>query len=138
MVSVLQQRGSPFIPEISAEVVAPNFKLLDLPKYDGTRDPQEHLIAYEHVMLLYEQFEVINVHIFIITLTDRAQEWFTSLLTGMVISYENLVHKFLNHFASKKKSQRKATYLFTIRQEEYESLRDFINRFNNIAFEVND
>lgn len=39
MVSALQQRGSPFIPEILAEVLALNFKLPDLPKYDGTKDP---------------------------------------------------------------------------------------------------
>lgn len=39
VVSAHQQQGSPFIPEILDKVVALNFKLLDLPKYDGTKDP---------------------------------------------------------------------------------------------------
>ncbi|KAL0413601.1 UNVERIFIED_CONTAM: Retrovirus-related Pol polyprotein from transposon gypsy [Sesamum radiatum] len=33
--------------EILTEVVDPSFRMPDLPKYDGTKDPQEHIAAFE-------------------------------------------------------------------------------------------
>ncbi|KAL2250275.1 UNVERIFIED_CONTAM: hypothetical protein Sindi_2149800 [Sesamum indicum] len=35
--------------EILTEIVSPNFRMPDLPKYDGARDPLEHLAAFDMV-----------------------------------------------------------------------------------------
>ncbi|KAL0313507.1 UNVERIFIED_CONTAM: hypothetical protein Sradi_5750000 [Sesamum radiatum] len=56
----------------------------DLPKYDGTKDPQEHIAAFELVMNLYGQSNAINAKLFITTLTGKAQEWFASLPGGCI------------------------------------------------------
>ncbi|KAL0410964.1 UNVERIFIED_CONTAM: hypothetical protein Slati_3686100 [Sesamum latifolium] len=110
----------------------------DLPKYDGTKDPQEHVAAFELVMNLYGQSSAINAKLFITTLTGKAQEWFTSLPSGGIETFEQLIQKFTFHFASKRKQKRSATYLFNIRQREDESLKNFIGRFNNETLEVQD
>ncbi|KAL2245916.1 UNVERIFIED_CONTAM: hypothetical protein Sindi_2859800 [Sesamum indicum] len=130
--------NSPFINEILSEVVGPNFQLPDLPKYDGLKDPREHITTFEMVMNLYRQTDSINAKLFVTTLTGKAQEWFTSLPNGTIGSYEQLIHRFAYHFASKQKSKRSAAHLFAIWQGSDESLKDFMGRFNNETLEVQD
>ncbi|XP_011100179.1 uncharacterized protein LOC105178414 [Sesamum indicum] len=65
-------------------------RMPDLPKYDGTRDPQEHLAAFDMVMNLYGQSSSIIAKLFVTTLTGKAQEWFTNLLPGSIESHEQL------------------------------------------------
>ncbi|KAL2254571.1 UNVERIFIED_CONTAM: hypothetical protein Sindi_0251800 [Sesamum indicum] len=130
--------NSPFTNEILSEVIGSNFRLPDLPKYDGSKDPREHITAFEMVMNLYRQTDSINAKLFVTTLTGKAQEWFTSLPSGTIESYEQLIHRFAYHFASKGKSKRSATHLFAIRQGSDESLKNFMGRFNNETLEVQD
>ncbi|KAL2226260.1 UNVERIFIED_CONTAM: Retrovirus-related Pol polyprotein from transposon gypsy [Sesamum indicum] len=76
--------------QILMEVVNPNFKMPDLPKYDGTKDPQEHLAAFDLVINLYGQSGPINAKLFVTTLVGKAQEWFTNLPPGSIESNEQL------------------------------------------------
>ncbi|KAL2230887.1 UNVERIFIED_CONTAM: hypothetical protein Sindi_1683100 [Sesamum indicum] len=110
----------------------------DLPKYDGLKDPQEHVSAFDLVMNLYGQTDSIKAKLSVTTLTGKAQEWFTSLPAGSIESHEQLVQKFVFNFASKRKQKRSATYLFTIGQKENETLKNFMGRFNNETLEVQD
>ncbi|KAL2232546.1 UNVERIFIED_CONTAM: hypothetical protein Sindi_1434600 [Sesamum indicum] len=135
---VLQNRSSPFTNRILLEVVDSSFRFLDLPKYDGSKDPREHVVAFDLVMNLYGQTDPIKAKLFVTTLKGKAQEWFTSLGSGTIDSYEQLIHKFSFHFASKRKTKRSATHLFTIRQREDETLKAFMGRFNNEVLEVQD
>ncbi|KAL0400151.1 UNVERIFIED_CONTAM: hypothetical protein Sradi_2358400 [Sesamum radiatum] len=73
---------------ILTEVVDPSFRMPDLPKYDGTKDPQEHIAAFELVMNLYGQSSAINAKLFVTTLTGKAQEWFTSLPGGGIETFD--------------------------------------------------
>ncbi|KAL0433349.1 UNVERIFIED_CONTAM: hypothetical protein Slati_2669200 [Sesamum latifolium] len=135
---VSQNRNSPFSNKILTEVVDPSFRMPDLPKYDRTKDPQEHVVAFELVMNLYGQSGEINAKLFVTTVTGKAQEWFTSLPSRGIETFEQLVQKFTFHFASKRKQKRSSTYLFNIRQKEDESLKNFIGRFNNETLEIQD
>ncbi|XP_011079220.1 uncharacterized protein LOC105162804 [Sesamum indicum] len=148
---VSQNRISPFTNRILLEVVDSSFRFPDLPKYDGSKDPREHVAAFDLVMNLYGQTDPIKAKLFITTLKGKAQEWFTSLGSGTIDSYEftslgsgtidsyeQLIHKFSFHFASKRKAKRSATHLFTIRQREDETLKAFMGRFNNEVLEVQD
>ncbi|XP_011071428.1 uncharacterized protein LOC105156873 [Sesamum indicum] len=110
----------------------------DLPKYDGTKDPQEHVAAFDLVMNLYGQSGPINAKLFVTTLTEKAQEWFTSLPPDSIESHEQLMQNFTFHFASKRKQKRSATHLFTIRQRKNKTLKSFMWRFNNETLEVQD
>ncbi|KAL0292718.1 UNVERIFIED_CONTAM: hypothetical protein Sradi_6977500 [Sesamum radiatum] len=115
-----------------------SFRMSDLSKYDGTNDPQEHVAAFELVMNLYGQSGSINAKLFVTTLTGKVQEWFTNSPSGSVETYEQLMQKFAFHFASKRKQKCSATYLFTIRQKEDESLKKFIGRFKNEILQIQD
>ncbi|KAL2251873.1 UNVERIFIED_CONTAM: hypothetical protein Sindi_2309600 [Sesamum indicum] len=88
---VKQSRNTPFANKILTEVMGLSFRLPDLPKYDGSKDPQEQITAFELVMNLYGQTDSINAKLFVTTLTGKAQEWFTSLPSGTIESYGQLV-----------------------------------------------
>ncbi|KAL2226838.1 UNVERIFIED_CONTAM: Retrovirus-related Pol polyprotein from transposon [Sesamum indicum] len=133
---VSQNKNSPFCNDILIQTVQPGFRVPDLRRYDGMRDPQEHVAAFEMVMNLYGQSAPIMAKLFATTLTGKAQEWFTNLPRGSIESYEQLVQKFNFHFASKKKQKRSATHLFNIRQREDETLKNFMGQFNNETLEV--
>ncbi|XP_020547587.1 uncharacterized protein LOC110011573 [Sesamum indicum] len=135
---VTQNKHSSFCNRILREIVSTTFKMPDLPKYDGLKDPQEHVSAFDLVMNLYGQSDPIKAKLFVTTLMGKAQEWFMSLPLGSIESHEQLVQKFIFHFASKRKQKRSATYLFTIRQKENETLKNFMGRFNNETLEVQD
>ncbi|KAL2251819.1 UNVERIFIED_CONTAM: Retrovirus-related Pol polyprotein from transposon opus [Sesamum indicum] len=106
---VAHNRNSPFCNKILIETVNPSFRMPDLLKYNGTRDPKSIWLP---------------------------STW--NLLLGSIELHEQLVQKFAFHFASKRKQKRSATHLFTIRQGENESLRSFMGRFNNETLEVQD
>ncbi|KAK4388269.1 hypothetical protein Sango_2433500 [Sesamum angolense] len=73
------------------------------------------------------------------TMIRKPQECFTNFPSGGSIeTFELLVQKFTFHFASKRKQKRSATYLFNIRQNDDESLKNYIGRFNNEILEVQD
>ncbi|KAL2228729.1 UNVERIFIED_CONTAM: hypothetical protein Sindi_1852600, partial [Sesamum indicum] len=135
---VTQNKHSPFYNRILSEVVNATFKMPDLQKYAGLKNPQEHVSAFDLVMNLYGQTESIKAKLFVTTLTGKAQEWFTSLPAGSIESHEQLVQKFVFHFTSKRKQKRSATYLFTIRQKENETIKNFMGRFNNETLEIQD
>ncbi|XP_011078520.1 uncharacterized protein LOC105162224 [Sesamum indicum] len=135
---VSQNRSSPFTNRILLEVVDSSFRFPDLPKYDGSKDPREHVAAFDLVMNLYGQTDPIKAKLFVTTLKGKTQEWITSLGSGTIDSYEQLIHKFSFHFSSKRKAKRSTTHLFTIRQREDETLKAFMGRFNNEVLEVQD
>ncbi|KAL2248277.1 UNVERIFIED_CONTAM: hypothetical protein Sindi_2680000 [Sesamum indicum] len=99
---------------------------------------REPVISRAEVENVGRQTDSINAKLFVTTLTGKAQEWFTSLPSGTIESYEQLIHRFAYHFASKGKSKRSATHLFAIRQGSDESLKSFMGRFNNETLEVQD
>ncbi|XP_011100847.1 uncharacterized protein LOC105178959 [Sesamum indicum] len=89
------------------------FRVPDLQRYDGTKDPYEHIAAFEMVMNLYGQPGPIMAKLFATTLTGKAQE-------------------------CKKKQKRSATHLFNICQRDDETLKSFMERFSNETLELQD
>ncbi|KAL2243910.1 UNVERIFIED_CONTAM: Retrovirus-related Pol polyprotein from transposon opus [Sesamum indicum] len=109
---VTQNKHSPFCNKILSEVVNAAFKMPDLPNYDGLKNQQEHVSAFDLVMNLYGQSDSIKAKLFVTTLTGKAQEWFTSLPVGSIKSHEQL--------------------------RDNETLKIFMGRFNNETLEVQD
>ncbi|KAL2253360.1 UNVERIFIED_CONTAM: hypothetical protein Sindi_0130700 [Sesamum indicum] len=135
---VVHNKNSPFSNDILVQVVEPGFRVPDLPRYDGTKGPYEHVAAFDMVMNLYGQPGPIMAKLFATTLTGKVQEWFTNLPRGSIDSHEQMIQKFSFHFASQRKQKRSATHLFTIRQREDETLKSFVGRFNNEMIEIQD
>ncbi|KAL0332839.1 UNVERIFIED_CONTAM: hypothetical protein Scaly_2185400 [Sesamum calycinum] len=69
-------------------------------------------------------------------LSKPALAWFNQLQAGTISSLEQLIQRFLHHFSMNKRVPKTAAFLFTIRQTENETLRDYMQRFVEAVHEV--
>ncbi|KAL2246159.1 UNVERIFIED_CONTAM: hypothetical protein Sindi_2884100 [Sesamum indicum] len=122
--------------EVNTEALPAGLKVSNLPEYDGARDPQEHLDKFYAKIDWYDLSDAAYCKVFRTTLSKRALAWFNQLPAGTISSLEQLVQHFLHHFSMNKKIPKTAAYLFTVRQREGETLRDFMQKFVDAVHEV--
>lgn len=72
-----------FKPSARPELVLKRFKMLNIPKYDGTSDPQEHITTYTMSVkgndLARHEIKTILLKKFGETLTKGALTWYSLL-----------------------------------------------------------
>ncbi|XP_012845949.1 PREDICTED: uncharacterized protein LOC105965950 [Erythranthe guttata] len=118
------------------EVLPLGFRIPNLPQFDGTGDPQEHLNNFYAKLDLYGLSNAAYCKIFQTTLTDQAQVWFNGLPGGSLDNLDQLATHFLNHDSRNKKYAKTGSYLFKVIQRDGEPLRDYIQRFVKAVHEV--
>ncbi|KAL0396845.1 UNVERIFIED_CONTAM: hypothetical protein Scaly_0132900 [Sesamum calycinum] len=133
---VAPQRRNPFSTAILAEALLTGVKVSNLSEYDGTGDPQEHLDKFYAKIDWYDLRDAAYCKVFRTTLSKRALAWFNQLPAGTISSFEQLTQRFLHHFSMNKRVPKTAAFLFTMRQRENESLRDYMQRFVEAVHEV--
>ncbi|KAJ0954080.1 hypothetical protein HanRHA438_Chr00c29g0854791 [Helianthus annuus] len=90
---------SKFTKRIAEAPMPPKLKLpLNFDRYDGTRDPEDHLHAFKGAGQLGRWPMPVWCHMFVQTLTVGARLWFDSLPPEGIDSYEELSEKFLRNF----------------------------------------
>nr|XP_025647775.1 uncharacterized protein LOC112742761 [Arachis hypogaea] len=62
-------------------------------KYDGTKDPQEHLTAFEAIMNLEGATVAVRCRAFPVTLAGPAIKWFNALPNGSIASFHDITRK---------------------------------------------
>ncbi|XP_073291138.1 uncharacterized protein [Primulina huaijiensis] len=130
------KRGSPFSLAILEEGLPPNFRQSNIGEYDGHTDPEEHLGRFENAALLHQYSDGVRCRVFLGTLVRSAQQWFNTLQPNSIQSFEDFATAFLHRFASSKRHQRNYLSLFVMKQQETETLREFVQRFNSAALEI--
>ncbi|XP_014679194.1 PREDICTED: uncharacterized protein LOC106819047 [Priapulus caudatus] len=118
------------------ELIPPNFKLSQFESYDGTSDPVDHLEAFRTMMLLHGAPDTILCRAFPSTLKGAARNWYSTLKSGTIFSFDQMSHQFVAHFVSSRCPRKGSEFLMNIRQREGESIRAYINRFNVAVLEV--
>ncbi|KAL0405201.1 UNVERIFIED_CONTAM: hypothetical protein Slati_3834000 [Sesamum latifolium] len=131
------KRGIPFSEHIIMEELPAHFRAPShLPAYDGTTDPAKHICKFENAALLHRYTDGIKYRTFLTTLTNSAQQWFDQLPAGSVRSFAEFSSLFRHQFASSKKYQKSVISLFRVKQEDNETLRAYVQRFNTTILEV--
>ncbi|KAL0428390.1 UNVERIFIED_CONTAM: hypothetical protein Slati_3013800 [Sesamum latifolium] len=97
---------------------------------------QEHLSRFENAALLHRYTDDIKCRVFVTTFARAAQQWFNQLPPSMIGSFREFRSLFLHQFASSRNHRKTELSLFSIRQKEGESLKDYLQRFNTAALEV--
>ena len=128
--------GSPFSVEIQKEVLPLNVTQLHLEHYEGTLDPEDHLAYFMNTLQLHNFSDVIMCKLFASSLKGIARSWFSQLSTGSIKTFSQLMSHFRAHFMTNRKTKRDYSYLFTIKQKNNESLKDYVMRFNWAKLEV--
>ncbi|KAL0434462.1 UNVERIFIED_CONTAM: hypothetical protein Slati_2780500 [Sesamum latifolium] len=133
--AVTPARKSPFSMQILAEALPQGIRIPSLTEYDGTRDPKDHLEKFLAKAALLDMSDTGYCKIFRTTLSRKAMAWFNQLPIHTIENFEQS-QCCLHHFFINKRYHKTASYLFTMVQQEQESLRDYVQRFSETVLEV--
>ncbi|KAL0458404.1 UNVERIFIED_CONTAM: hypothetical protein Slati_0467600 [Sesamum latifolium] len=125
--------GSPCEQIMTKELPAHFRAPAHLPMYDGSIDPAEHIRRFDNVALLHRYTDSIKYRVFLTTLTNSAQQWFDQLLAGSIRSFAEFSSLFQHQFANSKKYQKSVISLFGVKQEDNETIRAYVQRFNTTS-----
>lgn len=120
----------PYSRELMAMPPPPKFKVSQIDLYDGSKDPFEHLDTFKAYITLHGFPKEIAYRSFPLTLKGATRAWFTSLAPNSIYSFEDLARLFIMQFMASRKRRHPEDYLLTIKQQEDESLKAYLARFN--------
>lgn len=129
--------ASPFTPEIDNCPHPKGFKLPDqIQKYNGDTDPRDHLHIFQTAMIFKSAPEETMCNAFPMYLEGKARGWFWDLPRGSIRSFEDLAEQFLLRFYQRKRLTKTIADLMNIRQGRDETLKAFVDRFNDESMQV--
>ncbi|XP_068504380.1 uncharacterized protein [Phaseolus vulgaris] len=97
--------------------------------FTGVEDPEAHLTAFHTQMMLSDGSDAVYCKMFMSTIQGTALEWFVSLPTGHITSFQQFSKLFVDQYIVNKAPPRVSYDLFDVRQYQGESLGDYLNRF---------
>ncbi|XP_068498260.1 uncharacterized protein [Phaseolus vulgaris] len=118
----------PFSQEIMDTVVPANAVSVKA-SFTGLEDPEAHLTAFHTQMMLSGGLDAVYCKVFMSTLSGTTLEWFVSLPTGHITTFQQFSKMFVEQYIVNKALSLVSYDLFDVRQYQEESLKDFLNRF---------
>jgi len=97
--------------------------------FTGVEDPEAHLTVFHTQMMLSGGSDAVYWKMFMSTLQGTALEWFVSLPTTHITSFQQFSKLFVDQYIVNKAPPRVSYDLFDVRQYQGESRRDYLNRF---------
>jgi hypothetical protein len=128
--NLVHRTDSPFTEAVISFPLPSKFQMPSLETFDETKDPLDHLESFKTMMCLQEVSDEIMCLAFPTTLKGSARIWFKKLTPGSVGSFAQLSRSFFNHFIGGQRYGRPTTHLLNVRQNEGETLRSYLTRFN--------
>jgi len=122
----------PYLPEWDLVLYLPKLKALTLQAFDGKGSPNQHIYYFKSQIKNVVSNDAILAHLFISTLKGIAFEWFMKLLEGSIKNWGDLEKIFLTRFFEDDLEITMLTLLVT-RQQKWESVKVFVDRFQNMA-----
>ncbi|XP_068504456.1 uncharacterized protein [Phaseolus vulgaris] len=118
----------PFSQDIMDTVIPAN-TLAVKASFTGVEDPEAHLTAFHMQMMLSGGSDAVYCKVFMSTLSGTTLEWFVSLPTGHITTFQQFSKMFVEQYIVNKAPSLVSYDLFNVRQYQGESLKDFLNRF---------
>lgn len=98
--------------------------------YDGTKDPLDHLEAYQAYMLFQGASNEMMCKAFPMTLKGVNGRWFSMLQPGSVGLFAELCKRFVSQFFRGKNRRVLVVYLLILKKKDGKTLRVYMARFN--------
>jgi len=118
----------PFSQEIMEPVVPANTVAVKA-SFTRVEDPEAHLTAFHTQMMLLGGSDAVYCKVVMSTLSGTALDWFVSLPTGHITTFQQFSKMFVEQYIVNKTLPLVSYDLFDVRQYQGESLKDFLNRF---------
>ena len=135
---MLKRIDSPFTASVLECPLPPKFRLPQLEFYDGMKDPHDHIKAFKTILNLQQTLDEVICRSFPTTLKKAARVWFSKLPASFIANFEQLSDSFVFHFIGGQRHKRPTCYLLIVRQDEGESLRDYVKCFNKVVLEIDE
>ncbi|XP_019190603.1 PREDICTED: uncharacterized protein LOC109185061 [Ipomoea nil] len=119
----------PFSTEIMTFKIPGDFKFPEQAIFDGSGDPREHLLSYQAKMQVLGVRDPVMCRAFLPTLKGSAQRWLVAQPPGSIHNFKELADRFMSHYAANIKPQKDLTHLGDVHQEEGESLKTYLARW---------
>ncbi|XP_057448404.1 uncharacterized protein LOC130739946 [Lotus japonicus] len=101
---------------------------LVLETYDGQTNSQDHLLRFNVKMAISAVSDVVKCRMLPSTFRGTAMTWFMALPQGSIKKFRDFASKFLGQF-----SAGEVKDLFQIRQEEQETLKQYMERYSAVS-----
>ncbi|KAK2433879.1 hypothetical protein QL285_019087 [Trifolium repens] len=128
--------SQPLAQQLWDAQVPPNFKIPQLPSFDGKTDPLEHLMAVGTQTAILGAEEHLKCKLLSSTFKDAALRWYMNLPKNSITGYQDFHRKLIHQFSGSKHIQVTATNMFSLRQRSSESLREYLARFSEATIKV--
>lgn len=119
----------PYDPSI---LVAPYLRGFEIPKftkYEGKGDPHDHVREF-HILCQEVSYSHLYLpRLFPKSLMGDALAWFSSLPRGSIVSFPNLVEKFVAHYAYNMVNDVSMMDLCNTKQRPRETFANFLQRW---------
>ena len=126
----------PFDPHIINYEPFRGFIVPKFMTYNGTSDPFNHIMHFRQLMTLDIGNDTLLCKVYSASLHDYALSWFYRLLKNFVNTFWNIVKAFVGHYLCSARHEHNISTLQNIKIQENESLRDFMERFEQAVFQV--
>ncbi|XP_016178009.1 uncharacterized protein LOC107620347 [Arachis ipaensis] len=128
--------ATPFHPSILKVRLPRNFDKPTDMMYDGTKDPQEHITAFEARMNLEGVGDTVRCRAFHVTLAGLAIRWFNALPQGSITVFVDISQSFLARFTTRIAKAKHPINLLGVTQKPGEPTRKFLDKFNDECLEI--
>ncbi|XP_059294736.1 uncharacterized protein LOC132047755 [Lycium ferocissimum] len=123
----------PFPPSAAPKPISKRFRMPDIPKYNRTTDPNEHVTTYTCAIkgndLAKDEIESVLLKKFGETLSKGAMVWYHNLPEHSIDSFAMHADAFVKAHAGAIKVETRKSNLFNVKKQENETLREFVARF---------
>ncbi|XP_020216882.1 uncharacterized protein LOC109800513 [Cajanus cajan] len=126
----------PFSEAIEAEAIPRDHRIPQVEPFDGSQDPSQHLTDFRAQMLICRGSMEVRCKLFMGTLKKAALDWFSGLPDRSITDFDVFSRLFMAQFAANKKKPPITSDLFDLKQQREESLKDFLQRFNEVALRI--
>ncbi|XP_016172226.1 uncharacterized protein LOC107614546 [Arachis ipaensis] len=128
--------ATPFHPSILKVRLPRNFDKPTNMRYDGTKDPQEHITVSEARMNLEGVDDAVRCRAFPVKLAGPAIRWFNILLQESITAFADVGRSFLARFTTRIAKAKHPINLLGVTQKPGEPTRKFLDRFNDECLDI--
>ncbi|XP_014511777.1 uncharacterized protein LOC106770485 [Vigna radiata var. radiata] len=99
-------------------------------RFDGTSDPEHHIRNFIDSMAYYSKSNPVKCRAFSQSLKGEALEWYYTLPPNSIDNFRTVITLFKKQYAINRKDEVTPTDLVNIKQGKDETLRAFVQRYN--------
>ncbi|XP_030924729.1 uncharacterized protein LOC115951715 [Quercus lobata] len=136
--NLVHQTDSSFTSSVNSFPLPPKFHMPQVENYDRNKDPLDHLESFKTLMYLQRVPDEILCIAFPTTLKGPTRIWFSRLTPNSISTFKELSAQFASHFIKGHRYKKSTACLISIKQQEDETLRSYIARFNKEALSIDE